>query len=110
MPFSAPGSKSRQPLVAVRIEPFQSEWFDPINSAAYVPRIFRGRKTRGVIRLPVPPRSKSFEIFRNHRFGNRGADNGPTIVKLRYPLATVALLGTVKSVGLINKFDSGGVG
>ena len=63
MPFSAPGSKTPEPLVAVRIKPFQSEWFDPTNPAAYVPRIFRGRKTRGVIRLPALPRSKSFNFF-----------------------------------------------
>ena len=50
------------------------------------------------------------EKLRNHRFGNRGAGNGATIAKLRPPLAIVALLGRVNSLGLINNFDRGGVG
>ena len=73
------------------------EWFDPTVSNACVPRLFCGCKIRGVIRLSMSPRSKTFENFREHRFGNRGAGNGPMISKLRYPLALVAL-GSDKQV------------
>ena len=67
------------------------EWFDPTVSNVSVPRLFCGSKIRGVVRFSVSPRSKTFENFREHRFGNRGAGDGPMISKFRYSLALVVI-------------------